>query len=64
MHLLIDKIFNTVYNEVRQQLENQKDGVIFRKARLKQQVSLLIQELICKARPEDLVQKVDEPMGS
>ena len=59
MHLLIDKIFNTVYNEVRQQLENQKDGVIFRKARLKQQVSLLIQELICKARPEDLVQKVD-----
>ena len=64
MHLLIDKIFNTVYNEVRQQLENQKDGVIFRKARLKQQVSLLIQELICKARSEDLVQKIDEPMGS
>ena len=64
MHLLIDKIFNTVYNEVRQQLENQKDGVIFRKARLKQQVSLLIQELICKARSEDLVQKIDEPMDS
>ena len=64
MNLLIDRIFNTVYNEVRLQLENQKEGVIFRKARLKQQVSLLIQELICKARPEDLVQKIEKPLGS
>ena len=46
MRLLVDTIFNMVYNEVRHQLENSDDTVIFRKTRLKQKVSKIITQLI------------------
>ena len=61
MHLLIDKIFNAVYKEVRYQLENQDEEIIFRKSRLKHKVAYIIQELIEKARPEDFVKIVMPP---
>jgi len=42
MHLLVDKIFNSVYNEIRCQVMKQDEEVIFSKTKLKQKVVTLI----------------------